>query len=91
MLNSLKEKVFSKKFIIILILSLLFLAIAFYLYNTYITPKISLDFVPNKEFIEEKNREIPASIYLFYADWCPYSKKAKKIWDNLKTNLNNKK
>ena len=91
MLNSLKEKVFSKKFIIILILSLLFLAIAFYLYNTYITPKINPDFVPNKEFIEEKNREIPASIYLFYADWCPYSKKAKKIWDNLKTNLNNKK
>jgi thiol-disulfide isomerase/thioredoxin len=86
-----KSKLPSKKFMVILLLSFLFLGIAFYVYNTYITPKINPDFVPNKEFVEEKNAEYPASIYLFYADWCPYSQKAKKTWDNLKTNLNNKK
>ena len=36
-----------------MVLVVIFLAVAFYVYNTYIAPKINPDFVPNREFKSE--------------------------------------
>ena len=47
--SSIRDMLFNKKFLIILVLIVIFLGIAFYVYNTYIAPRINPDFVPNKD------------------------------------------
>ena len=81
--SAMKSMVFNKKFIVILFVVTIFLAVAFYVYNTYISPKLDPDFVPNREFIDKGENE-SADLYFFSAEWCPYSKKAKPIWFALK-------
>ena len=81
--STLKSMIFNKKFIIILFVVTIFIAVAFFVYNTYISPKIDPDYVPNKEFTT-KGEETPSDLYFFTAEWCPYSKKAKPIWEKLK-------
>ena len=81
-----RDKIFNKKIIIYLILLALFIGIAFYVYQTYIVPKINPDFVPNREFTGEDEKV--ATLYLFSVNWCPYSDKAKPIWENIKKQYN---
>ena len=88
--SSIRDMIFNKKFIIILVLIVIFLGIAFYVYNTYIAPRINPDFVPNREFDDDTGSGV-AELYLFAVDWCPYSKKAKPIWNTVKKQYNNKK
>ena len=88
--TTIKSMIFNKKFIIILFVVTIFLAVAFYVYNTYISPKINPDFVPNREFTDTSEDSGLADLYFFTADWCPYSKKAKPIWNKLKTQFDNK-
>lgn len=77
--NNMSELVINKKFLLIVVLVLLFLGIAIYVYLTYISPKLDPSFVPNKEFV--KRSEIKtATLYFFYADWCPHSKKSKPVF-----------
>ena len=84
--STLKSMIFNKKFIIILFVVTIFIAVAFFVYNTYISPKIDPDYVPNREFSTKSEEDIPSDLYLFTAEWCPYSKKAKPIWEKLKKN-----
>lgn len=86
--SALKSMVFNKKFIIILFVVTIFIAVAFFVYNQYIAPKMNPDFVPNKEFVKEG--EGLADLYFFNAEWCPYSKKARPIWDKLKKEYDGK-
>lgn len=88
-MDTIKGVLFNKKFIVILLLIALFLAIAFYVYNNYIAPRINPDFVANREFKEGEDSDV-AELYLFHVDWCPYSKKAKPIWKKIKSKFNNK-
>lgn len=89
--STIKNIIFNKKFIIILFVVTIFLAVAFYVYNTYIAPKIDPDYVPNREFTDtSSDSESAADLYFFSAKWCPYSKKAKPIWANLKKQFDNK-
>ena len=81
--STLKSMVFNKKFIIILFVVTIFIAVAFYVYNTYISPQMDPDYVPNREFTD-KGEEEYSDLYMFTADWCPYSKKAKPIWEKVK-------
>ena len=81
--SALKSMIFNKKFIIILFVVTVFLAVAFYVYNTYISPQMDPDYVPNREFTD-KGEDSQSDLYFFSAGWCPYSKKAKPIWDKLK-------
>lgn len=94
------EFLYSKKFLIILATVSLFLGITFYVYSNYIAPKLNPDYVPNKEFIQQGSESEDgglgklADIYLIHAKWCPYSKKVKPTWDQLKgeydgKNINN--
>ena len=79
----------NKKFLLIMVLVVIFLAIAFYVYNSYIAPKINPDFVPNREF-ESDNGKKEATLYFFKVDWCPYSKKALPIWNKIVKEFNGK-
>ena len=81
---------------------LLFLGIGYYVYNYYILPRINPSWVANNEYLtKEENRpgehpqpEEPdptlASVYLFHADWCPYSKKVFPTWNKVKDDMDNK-
>tara|TARA_Y100000816_G_C26047698_1_gene549127 strand:+ start:597 stop:1115 length:519 start_codon:yes stop_codon:yes gene_type:complete len=88
--DKLKGTFFSKKFLIIMVIVVIFLGIAFYVYNTYIAPKINPDFVPNKEFVSKDGLIDNAKLYFFYVDWCPYSKKARPIWKKVKEEFDGK-
>ena len=94
-MNNMSEKLTrtfsSKKFIIILVLIALFIGAAFYVYNTYVAPKLKPSFVSNREFVSEGTQNTSsAEIYFIFAKWCPYSKKVMPIWDTLKEKYNRK-
>ena len=88
-INNVKGMLFNKKFLIIMIVVVIFLGVAFYVYNTYVAPRINPDFVPNREFDDGEGSD-NAVIYFFTVDWCPYSKKAKPIWKKLKKQFDGK-
>jgi len=93
--TNIKNMLFNKKFIIILILIAIFLGVAFYVYNNYIAPRLNPDFVPNREFTHSdanvgSTESGVAELYLFSVDWCPFSKKVKPIWKELKNTFHNK-
>lgn len=88
MLNAVKNYFSNTNFLFILGLSVLFLVVAFYVYNSYIAPKINPDYVPNDEFNQtERGKTKYATLYLFSAKWCPYSKKLKPTWEKLQSEL----
>ncbi len=85
------EFLYSKKFLIILGVVCIFVGISFYVYNSYIAPKINPDYVPNKEFVQQDAYNKDATIYFFHASWCPYSKKViDNVWPGLKSEFNGK-
>ncbi len=94
-LSGIFEFLYSKKFLIILATVSLFLGITFYVYTNYVAPKLNPDYVPNKEFIQQGEGEDGglgkiADVYFIYANWCPYSKKVKPIWEQIKNEYDGK-
>tara|TARA_B100000902_G_scaffold31511_1_gene37729 strand:+ start:155 stop:673 length:519 start_codon:yes stop_codon:yes gene_type:complete len=88
-MDKVKGLLFNKKFLIIMVVVVIFLAVAFYVYNTYVAPRINPDFVPNREFDDDGDAK-DATLYFFSVDWCPYSKKAKPIWKKIKKKFDGK-
>jgi len=90
--NDIMDKVLSKKkYIVYILLIFLFIAVAIYVYKTYISPRISNGFSLNKEFIKEGNaNNNSADLYFFYTDWCPHCKTAKPEWKRFKEDHENK-
>lgn len=88
--SGLLELFANKKFLLVIILSCLFIGVAVYVYSSYISPKLDPSFVPNKEFVSEDDKPKNANIYFFYTDWCPHSKKSKPIYENVKKMYNDK-
>lgn len=79
----------NKVFIFVFIVAAALLVVAFYVYNKYVTPKLDPDYVANKEFInEERSPTGTAQVLLFYASWCPLSKKAMPVWEKIKEKYN---
>jgi hypothetical protein len=75
--HTVMQAVTNKKFLIILFLLVLFIALAFWVYTTYIAPKLNPEYKDNKEFIGDGDDEgavTNANIYAFYTDWCPHCK-----------------
>jgi len=85
----------SSKFWIITGLAVLFIGVAFYIYQNFILPKLEPTFVTNAELDDNQSPgqrgEPYAEIYLFHTEWCPYSQEAMPIWEGLKKKLNNTK
>lgn len=89
--NIIKSNFSPKKFIIIFLLIALFLGAAFYVYNKYVAPRLNPNFVANREFTENEPTDGgPTELFLFYATWCPYSKKVLPIWESLKEKYDRK-
>ena len=94
MLENFKENltnlVYSKKFLVIVVIAALFTGIAFYYYNSYVAPRMDPKFATNKEFIKkEEGHEDSVEVYYFYTKWCPYCKKARPAWDSIKDTQKN--
>jgi thiol-disulfide isomerase/thioredoxin len=88
MLQRIKENVLqlvaNRKFTLILIISAILIAVALWVYTTYVAPKLQPSFVPNKEFIPQGTDVTTADLYFFCVDWCPHCKKAKPILEKIK-------
>ena len=52
-MNAVKGILFNKKFIIILVVTAIFIGVAFWVYTTYVAPSIDPEYVPNREFTDE--------------------------------------
>ena len=81
-MNAVKGMLFNKKFIIILVVTAIFIGVAFWVYTTYVAPSINPEYVPNREFTDGDGSST-ADLYMFSVDWCPYSKAAKPVWKKL--------
>jgi thiol-disulfide isomerase/thioredoxin len=83
--NRLSKALSNKKFIVILIVTSIFIAAAIYTYRRYVVPRLNPAYVPNKEFTSGSNEgSDTADLYFFYTEWCPHSKTAMPIWAKLK-------
>lgn len=70
---------------------ILFTAIALFYYFYYIAPQSSVKYSDNNEHSTEgSNSGKSAELLFFYADWCPHCKAAKPIWNDLKSEYQNK-
>ncbi len=87
--SNLKNTLFTKRTLIVLLSAIVLVGVSYYFYNNYVLPRIEPSFVQNNEFVKgDKNSE--AEIMLFYVDWCPHCKTAKPIWEEVKEKYNGK-
>jgi thiol-disulfide isomerase/thioredoxin len=85
----------SSKTILIIVAIVLFVILAIYYYYNHVSPKLKTSYHANAEgnASAASNSNGPtkqAELMLFYADWCPHCKTAKPIWNELKTQYQNK-
>ena len=82
----------SSRFWMILIVAIFFLIVAIYLYNKYVTPMVDNKYVANNEFQQKSDDSDLQNVelYIFTVNWCPHSKKAIPIWEQLKEEYSNK-
>jgi len=80
--------------IIIIVSIILFLIIAIFYYFYYVAPKFKTKYQHNREGGSDSGsingNSKTAELLLFYAEWCPHCKTAKPIWDDLKSEYQNK-
>ena len=70
---------------------LLFVMIAIFYYFYYVAPSMKAKYHPNSEHVPlDGSSGKNAELLFFYADWCPHCKAAKPIWNDLKTEYENK-
>lgn len=75
--------------IIGVVLLFLITAVAYYFY--YIAPSMKPAYQPNSEHVQSgSNSDKTAELLFFYADWCPHCKAAKPVWNNLKSEYEDK-
>ena len=79
----------NNKFIIVFSL-ILFAILAGLYYYYYISPKMNPKYHPNNEQIPGDKPSNNAELLFFYTDWCPHCKTAKPIWNDLKSEYQNK-
>jgi thiol-disulfide isomerase/thioredoxin len=82
--------------IIIIIATILFVNLAVYYYYNHVSPKLKSNYHANSEGQFSSNNNTTtgvtkqAELMLFYADWCPHCKTAKPIWNDLRSQYQNK-
>jgi len=86
--SAIKSRLSWKLLFILATIVALIMAIV-YVYKKYMTPKLNVEYEPNKEFID-KGDSNEAEIIMFTVDWCPYCKKAMPIWKEFKEEYSGK-
>ena len=77
--------------LIIIGMVILFSIIAIIYYFYYMLPQIKAKYQPNSENVPESSGNgNTAELLFFYAEWCPHCKTAKPIWNDLKSEYENK-
>ena len=70
---------------------ILFLFIAGCYYYYYILPDVQAKYSPNNEqTANDSGSNGTAELLFFYTNWCPHCKTAKPVWNELKTEYENK-
>ena len=87
-LKNMKSTLLSRRTLIILVSAVILIGVSYYVYNTYVIPRLEPSFVQNNEFVKDGDKE--AELMLFYVDWCPHCKTAKPIWNDIKEKFNGK-
>ena len=81
----------NKYFYIVLVIAAIFIAVAFYVYRTNISPNLDPEYVANKEFLDKNSEPAgTAELMLFHANWCPLSKKAMPVWQEFRDTYDEK-
>ena len=77
--------------IMIIIAVIIFLALACFYYFYSIAPQMKAKYQPNSEHVSSDSYNgNDAELLFFFADWCPHCKTAKPIWNDLKSEYQNK-
>ena len=74
--------------IIIIVAVILFIVLAALYYFYYVAPQSKFQVNTNSK--DSNSPTNSAELLFFYADWCPHCKTAKPIWNELKTQYQNK-
>lgn len=95
---------FNSTTILYIIIAICILLLLIYLYYQYVKPSFNTRFIANNESnINGQGEGLSgqgqgqgslskdAELMLFYVDWCPHCKTAKPVWDELKSEYENKK
>lgn len=69
---------------------LLFVIIVIFYYFYYVAPSLNPKYEPNSEPSKGSSSSNKSELLFFYADWCPHCKAAKPIWNELKSEYENK-
>ena len=84
--------VMNKKFLLVIFIAIIFILASIYVYKTYVSSKINPEYVDNKEFstttTSMNNAYDSVDLYFFGVPWCPHSKKANPVWEEIKTEYN---
>jgi thiol-disulfide isomerase/thioredoxin len=89
-LSSLKSFKFTPNVIIGIVVLILFIAISIYCYKKFVSPLMATSYKANREPTDGSSAKKTAELMLFYVDWCPHCKTAKPIWEELKTEYQDK-
>ena len=75
-----------------LIVSIIFIFISIAIYHYYyVVPNKKAVYKPNHEHMNNStNNTKTAELLLFCVDWCPHSKTAKPVWNDIKAQYENK-
>lgn len=73
-----------KKFILVLFLAAIFIITAIYVYKNYISKGRKSQSANQSSVPSNENKTV--ELYFFSTEWCPYCKKTKPEWEQLKKN-----
>jgi len=87
------QNLMSNKYVIIAVLSLLFIVIGFFVYKSYVgssdsSPTMTDDIYDDGSGESDSS---DAELMFFHVDWCPHCKTALPEWEKIKKEYNNKK
>ena len=78
---------------VIIVALIVFSGVAIYYYSSYVAPKQQTNYTGNNEHgttSSQTNDNKEAELLLFYVDWCPHCKTAKPVWNDIKSEYENK-